>query len=475
MARILERTDEIGVSQRVDVSDLFVVITAGIGLLLSTLDTGIINVTIPTLVTDFHSTISGIAWTVTLYTLTLTGTIIIFGRLGDRYGHLKVYTWGLILFATSSTLCGFSQSVAALITFRTVQGIGAAMLQATSAAIITTTVPRERLGPALGTLGVLMGLGPVLGSSVGGILISLVGWRWIFWINVPIAFVSFVGTLRLKKAVQKAQNFIHLNVSGNLVLSLSVLALLEFLSEWSATGISNVITIVSFTLFVVLFMMFIVRELTISNPIIDLRLFRKGTFTASMLAVFFFGGATSLGFIVPPYYLENVRHLVPWQSGLVNLSAPLGLVLLSKVSGRMMRRFGTGFLMMTGLIIMVFSYGILSLIRADWSPFLLAVLLFVYGVGSGIFVPANLASIMKAVDWDKQGTIGAVQRMVQNLGIAVDTAVAVALIRIHAGSGTAGLMIGFRQTWGYAVTTLVASLAFFVLLFVRSHSKGSSL
>lgn len=127
--------------RRVYVSDFFVVVTAGIGLLLSTLDTGIINVAIPTLVAVFHSTVTGIAWTVTLYTLALTGTIVLFGRISDRIGHLRVYTFGLVVFASSSALCGFSQSVVELIEFRILQGIGAAMLQATSVAIITTVVP----------------------------------------------------------------------------------------------------------------------------------------------------------------------------------------------------------------------------------------------------------------------------------------------------------------------------------------------
>lgn len=453
------------------VSDSFIVITAGVGLFLSTLDTGIINVAMPTLVSVFHSTVSGIAWTVTLYTLALTGTIIIFGRLSDRYGHVKVYVWGLVVFALSSTFCGFSHSSTELILFRTMQGIGAAMLQATSAAIITTMIPRARQGAALGTLGVLMGLGPVLGPSVGGVLISLASWRWMFWINIPMAIFALLGCQRMKKAVREKPKPIRPDIPGNVLLSFSVLALLESLSEWSVVGASNVMTISSFALFVILFVTFVLRESRIADPIIDLRLFRKGDFSVSVLAVFFFGGATSLGFVIPPYFLESVRHFAPWQSGFVNLSAPVGLMLLSKVSGTLMGRMGTKPLMAGGLILMVLSYGTLSQMRAGWSPFLLAALLFVYGVGSGLFVPANLAAIMGATGQESQGTIAAVQRMVQNLGIAVDTAVAAALIRIHAGSGMAGLMAGFREAWGYATVTLVASLALFLLILVRTHKR----
>jgi MFS family permease len=182
-----------------------------------------------------------------------------------------------------------------------------------------------------------------------------------------------------------------------------------------------------------------------------------------------------LGFIIPPYFLESVQHLAPWQSGLVNLSVPLGLMLLSKASGKLMGRTGTRPLMVTGLTVTVFAYGSLSLMRADWPPFFLAILLFVYGVGAGIFVQSNLLAIMGAVGKESQGTIGAVQRMIQNLGIAVDTAVAAALIRIHAGSRTAGLMVGFREAWGYATITLSISLLLFVFIFVQQHKSRSSI
>lgn len=206
-----------------------------------------------------------------------------------------------------------------------------------------------------------------------------------------------------------------------------------------------------------------------THPILDLGLFHKGDFTASVLAVFFFGGATSLGFIIPPYFFESVQHLTPWKSGLMNLSAPLGLILLSKVSGNLIGRIGVKSLMISGLVIMVCSYGVLSQMRVGWPPILLGALLFMYGLGSGLFVPANLATIMGVVGRERQGTIGAVQRMVQNLGIAVDTAITAAFIRIHSGSGSAALMVGFREAWVYAATTLFLSLGFLVVLFTRDR------
>lgn len=446
------------------VSDRFVVIVAGIGLLLSTLDTGIINIAIPTLIHVFHSTLTGISWTITLYTLALTGTIVLFGRLSDRFGHLPVYVLGLLVFALSSMLCGLSQSVAELIAFRVWQGVGAAMLQATSAALITTIIPESRRGPALGTLGILLGLGPVLGPTVGGAVISLVSWRWIFFINVPIVAIALLGCSRLRKIVHEHRHPIHLNITGNVLLSLSVLFLLLSMSA-VGESVSDVVGL--FLLFALFITAFIARELKIKTPIVHLRLFTNSTFARSMVAVFFFGGATSIGFIVPPYFLETVRHFGAWQAGLVNVSAPVGLMLLSNWSGRWIHNFRENRLMVIGLSLMLVAYGVLTQMQADWSALRMAFPLFLYGVGAGIFVPANLSAIMGAVGRDQQGTIGAVQRMVQNLGIAMDTSIVAVMLRLHAGSGVGGLMVGFRLAWGYAGGTLGLTLILFACLFLN--------
>ena len=442
--------------------DLIVVMTAGIGLFLSTLDTGIINVALPTLSHVFHSTVSSIAWTVTLYTLALTGTIIMFGRIGDRYGRLQIYTWGLVVFAVSSVLCGLSQNTVEIVAFRTMQGIGAAMLQATAIAIITTTIPQERRGTALGTLGILMGLGPVIGPSAGGFIISFLDWRWIFWINIPIVLVGLIGCRRLSRTISEKHSIIPLDVKGNFLLSVSVLALLQGLSMWATTSLYSPQVLVSLGAFVSVFVLFVIHELYTKQPILDLRLFRKREFTAPVLATFVFGGASAIGFIVPPYFLEQVSHLATWQVGFVNLASPLGVVLWSRIAGRLLSRWGSIRLMVVGLITMLVSYLILGQIKATWSPWLLATLLFLYGSGGGLFIPSNISAIMRSVGRDMQGTIGAVQRMVLNLGIAIDTAVTATLISTTSHANTIHLMNGFRHSWNYAALTILFSLVVFL-------------
>lgn len=442
--------------------DHLVVFTAGIGMFLSTLDSGIINVALPTLSKSFNVDTSFITWSVTLYTLLLTGTIIIFGRLSDKYSRLNIYSFGLTIFLIASILCGFSNNIIQLIVFRGLQGIGAAMLQGTATAIITTTIPENRQGSALGTLSILLGIGPVLGPSIGGLLISIGNWRWIFWINIPFIFIGLLGCLFLKRYIKEQKSMsIHLDIRGNLLLFLSIFCLLISLTSWSYNSIFNISVYGNFLIFIVSFCLFIIWELKTNHPIIDLRLFKNVSFSSPMFAIFVFGGTTSLGFIIPPYILEKINHLSSWQIGLVNLASPLGLVLISKISGKLISRIGNIVLMTTGLIIMIVAYTGLGLLQYILNPVAISLLLLIYGIGGGFFLPSNTSAIMGTVSQDMQGTVGATQRMVQNIGIAFYTAVT--SLFISSSSNSDKLIEGSSHAWLFASITLFLALLHFLL------------
>ncbi|MBM6508379.1 MULTISPECIES: MFS transporter [Staphylococcus] len=447
--------------------DHLVVFTAGIGMFLSTLDSGIINVALPTLSKSFNVDTSFITWSVTLYTLLLTGTIIIFGRLSDKYSRLNIYSLGLTIFLIASILCGFSNNVIQLIVFRGLQGIGAAMLQGTATAIITTTIPENRQGSALGTLSILLGIGPVLGPSIGGLLISVGNWRWIFWVNIPFIFIGLIGCLFLKRYIKEQKSMsIHLDIRGNSLLFLSIFCLLISLTSWSYHSIFNISVYGNFLIFIVSFCLFIIWELKTNHPIIDLRLFKNVSFSSPIFAIFVFGGTTSLGFIIPPYILEKINHLSSWQIGLVNLASPLGLVLISKISGKLISRIGNIVLMTTGLIIMIVAYTSLGLLQYILNPVTISLLLLIYGIGGGFFLPSNTSAIMGTVSQDMQGTVGATQRMVQNIGIAFYTAVT--SLFISNSSNSDKLIEGSSHAWLFASITLFLALLPFLLKILKT-------
>lgn len=448
----------------VPVGDRIVVLTAGLGMFLSTLDTGIINVALPSLGGVFHAAVSTMAWTVTLYLAALSATIVLFGRLGDRYGRVPLFARGLVVFGGASVACGAAWSAETLVLFRALQGLGAAMMQATAAALITTRVAPERRGAALGTLGVMIGLGPVLGPAAGGLLLSTAGWRWIFWINIPICLAGLWGCRRLAGHDERGRA-LPLDGPGNLLFAGAMLFLLQGLAMWPA-GPRHPATIVPLLLCGVCIALLLLWERRVAHPVIDLRLWRTVSFTVPVLAAGGLGAATAVAFIVPPYFLERIAHLAPWRVGFVSLAAPLGLALLAQVSGRAMRRRGARALMVTGLATMLAPLVVLAALQESWPPAPIALLLFVYGVGAGLFVPPNIAAVMGTVPRDRQGTIGAVQRMVQNVGIAVGTAIAAVFIQTHA-IGRQDLIAGFRAAWIFAAALILLNLLSFAALWKR--------
>lgn len=212
-------------------------------------------------------------------------------------------------------------------------------------------------------------------------------------------------------------------------------------------------------------------ELKTNHPIINLRLFKNISFSSSIFAIFVFGGTTSLGFIIPPYILEKINHLSSWQIGLVNLTSPLGLVLISKITGKLISRVGNTILMTVGLVIMIASYTSLGLLQYILNPITISLLLLIYGIGGGFFLPSNTSAIMGTVSKDMQGTVGATQRMVQNIGIAVYTAITSLFISNQ--SQTDQLITSASHAWLFASITLFLSLLPFLLKLLNHKSEAT--
>ncbi|KAF2411427.1 MFS transporter, partial [Microbacterium sp. B35-04] len=247
---------------------------------------------------------------------------------------------------------------------------------------------------------------------------------------------------------------------------LSIFCLLISLTSWSYHSIFNISVYGNFLIFIVSFCLFIIWELKTNHPIIDLRLFKNVSFSSPIFAIFVFGGTTSLGFIIPPYILEKINHLSSWQIGLVNLTSPLGLVLTSKISGKLISRIGNIVLMTTGLIIMIVAYTSLGLLQYILNPVTISLLLLIYGIGGGFFLPSNTSAIMGTVSQDMQGTAGATQIMIQNIGIAFYTAVT--SLFISNSSNSDKLIEGSSHAWLFASITLFLALLPFLLKILKT-------
>lgn len=443
-------------------SEKMVILTAGIGMFLSTLDTGIINIALPFLEKEFHSTVTITAWSVTIYVMALSATILLFGKLSDRVGRIRICLWGFVIFLFSSILCGLSQEMWQMLVFRAIQGIGAAALQATSAALITTLVTPENRSHALGTLGVMLGLGPILGPTAGGFFISLGSWRWIFFINIPLCLIGLWACYKVSRVIKEEIHPSPINVLGNIYFTLSALLFLFGFSHGSSVGMKSISTWGYIMISIILLVTFIIHETKVKHPIIDVHLFKHSNFIVPIFATVGFGVASAIIFIIPPYFLQAFTQLTPWQTGFVLLSAPLGLVIFSRIAGKYMERFGPKLLMKIGLCVMFIAFVGLSFIQAHWSPYIMVSLLLLYGGGGGIFQPANIASIMTSVPKEKQGMIGAVQRMLQNVAIAFGAAVAATFMDSQGNMATDELILAFRYSWYFGGLLLLFNLLCFL-------------
>lgn len=432
---------------------------AGIGLFLATLDTGIINIALPTLQIAWRTTPAMVAGTVSAYTIALAGTILFWGRLADQMGPRRVFWWGLLAFGGASLLCGASWSLEGLIAARAVQGLASAMVQGTAIALATRSVPPQHRSRAVGTLALCQGLGPVIGPTVGGLLLTWTPWRSLFWINLPITGVLLVwlGRLPQTSAPETSAtsgmdwfgNFLLLVASSSGLLALSI----HGVSRWYWATISLLAWII-----------FVLWERRAKSPLIPRRGWNLPAFWVGMGAIVVVGGATAIAFMIPPYTMRTWGYIAPWQMGLVNMSAPIMLVLLSRRASRLLGQFTPERMMGIGLFLMLM--GFIGLAAKTGSPSLLAMIgaLGIYGVGAACFFPANLVGLLGNFAEDTHGVVGALQRLSINTGTAIDaTVVGNLLLQRHQVMSQTGM----RDGWLYGAITLMVALA--AVEFSRTH------
>ncbi|AYW51406.1 MFS transporter [Tetragenococcus halophilus] len=423
---------------------------ACMGMFLSTLDTGIMNVALPFLTQYFSTNENVAAMSVVGYTVSLAAVIMPLGSLSDQIGKLKISFFGFLLFGISSLLCGLAVNIQSLIIFRIFQGIGAAALQATSSALITSYVKKEQLNKALGTLGVAIGLGPVLGPSIGGLFLFLGAWRWIFWLNIPLVFITlFANIFLLKKIKIPATKIKHFDYKG---VGLCLAAITFLLSGLNLVAKSGQMFIgITFMISALIVLVILIRvEKKQKDPLFHLQEYRKSKITLDLIETALFGFATSIIFLLPPFLLEQLLHVSSGKTGLYVLGAPIGLVLFSKISGNLNNGTKHHQFVRIGLITMSLSFLVLALTSQLWTPFLITFLLFLYGIGAGFFQPANIAIIMQSSSQKLQSEIGSLQRMVQNVGIATSTTIGSIILTLNFSLRT-NLTIG----WGLTASLLL--------------------
>ena len=376
-------------------SERLAVATAALSFFISTLDTGVVNVALPQLTHVLHVNAALAAWTISAYALALSLTILPFGALADRLGVVRISAIGFVLFALFSIGCALAPSIGWLIVFRALTGIAAAMLQATASSFISRYIDSAHRGSAFGWVSAVLSLGVVLGPSVGGLIVSFATWRWIFLAAVPFGIVGLASNwlLRDERELSAADT--------------------QAVTE-RPRGVARIIPFV---------------------------------------------GAIALGaifiavFLGSPFELTREAHLAAWQVGLVLLTASVGATIAARLTGALVQRGRGVATMLAGLA--VSGAAACALLRTPGTHVaVFALLMFVFGLGTGSLQTPVIALSLAAFPASAQSRAGALQRFVQNLAIS-------------GGAAFCGLLIdraGISSVWIFTIVVCVAAIVTIIAL-----------
>jgi EmrB/QacA subfamily drug resistance transporter len=406
-----------------------------VGSIMSILDTTIVNVALETLGRELHSTIANIQWVVTGYMLALAAVIPVTGWAARRYGAKPVYIASLVLFVAGSALCGLATSATELVVFRVLQGIGGGMILPVGQLMMAEAAGPKRMGRVMSIVAVPAMLAPILGPTIGGLILDNTTWRWIFYVNLPIGLIAVVAAVRVLPTVAR-QRTENLDFVGLAMMATGLPLLTYGLAEIGVTGgFTSVKVIVPIVLGLALVAAFVLHALRVPRPLLNVRLYRKPTFSSASVAMFCVGAALFGGMILLPLYWQSVRHEDVVVTGLLTAPQGLGAALAMPISGRLTDRFGGGPLALFGVCVCALATIPFGLIGAHTSIVWLSVAMVVRGVGIGFaFMPA-MAAAFAALDRSELSDATPQLNVLQRVGGSIGTAVlAVVLQRALVGA-----------------------------------------
>jgi EmrB/QacA subfamily drug resistance transporter len=448
---------------------------------MSALDGSIVNVALPKMATALNVTTSSIQLVATSYLIVIAGTVLIFGRLGDMLGKVKMFKFGLGLFTFGSLLCGITSSFPILIIARVVQAIGAAGTMANNQGIITEVFPQNERGKALGFLGTSVALGSLVGPGLGGIIVGAASWEFIFLINVPIGIIALFYAIKLlPKGNKTAQG--KMDVVGATLFMFSIVPLFGALDEGLNRGFTDPIILSSFAIAIISFIAFIYVEKKRENPLLQLQIFSNKLFSLSIFCAFITFVAIFCNNIILPFYLQDVMSYTPEHTGLILMVYPLLLTVAAPVSGALSDKIGSEILTFIGLILISLGLILMSTLNVSSTLLIMIIFIGIMSIGMGLFQSPNNSLIMSTVPKDKLGIAGSVNALVRNLGMVCGIALATTLLYSMMSS-----KIGYRVTdyvtgrndafiYGMKIVYITAGIISLVgaaLTFLRLNRKKS--
>ncbi len=424
-----------------------------IGIFMAGLDTRIVLIGLPSIGSSLHSDLEALLWMTQGYQFATTIGLLFLGWITDRFGRVRLYNLGFAIFTLGSAFCGFSQSGEQLIAFRVIQGVGASMLIANGAAIITDAAAPSELGFLLGVNMVALTVGAVFGLTLGGVLITLFGWRSIFFVNVPVGiFGTLWAYLRLRELSRRSVRG-GFDLTGLALFTVGLTTLLLDITLVTAGALSLPVAAALTAFGLVCLALFVRVESRRRDPLMDLKLFRIRVFSAAALSTLLFSlgfGAQSLILIL---YLQIIRGFPPLNAGLAFIPLDVSFSLVGAMSGRLSDRYGARGLSTLGLSLGSIGYLLLGLtVSVDTSLVVIEGILVLIGVGLGLFASPNISSLMGSVPPERRGVASAIRATLFNTGSVVSIGLVASVITTAIPYSTVSQIIA-RGNVGAVLTT----------------------
>ncbi len=439
-----------------------------LGSIMGPIDASVVYIALPAIAGVFGVDPTMVGWVSMAYLLVLGSFLLSFGRLGDMFGFKRLFLIGLLVFVVTSALCGLAPGLWVLVFLRALQAAGAGMMMAMAPAIITAAFPPQERGRALGMNGMAVALGLALGPSLGGLLVDTLGWRAIFYVNVPIGIAAYLWCRRILPAVrsEKRQSF---DWPGVLLAFGGLGALLLFASRGEAAGWSWPILLLGGAALVLLGL-FIAVENRTAEPMLDLKLFRNRVFSAG-------NGSALLNFMtqyvivfLTPFFLQQVIGYSAARAGAIMTAFPLTVLVVAPLAGALSDQIGQRGLAFLGSLLCTFAAWALAGLNQQAAPLDVAWRLSVFGLGTGIFQSPNNSAVMGAVPKFRLGIAGGVLATTRNVGMVLGIALGGAVLAVrqaaHWQAGrTDAFLAGLQDA--YLVAALLSLVGTLVCLLAR--------
>lgn len=398
-------------------------LVASVAAFMGTLDGSIVNLALPSIARSLNAGLGYLILVPTTYLIVLASLQTTFGRLADVKGRVKIFNLGVVVFTAASLLAGLSQDILQLILFRVIQGVGAAIMTATSTAIVAEAYPPSKRGAAIGVNTMAVYIGLTVGPVLGGFLVQAFGWRSIFLVNLPIGGLVLLLSVCWLRGLGRSVAQRSFDLAGSATLTIFLATLLLILSQ-EDLGLNSMQAATLALVSMSSLGAFVYIERRVGEPLMDLHLFTSNRlFSAGNITALLNYSTTAGTVLLISIHLQFILGFTPSEAGLIILTQPLVMVVVAPIAGWLSDRVEARTLSSIGMLIRTLGLLFLAFYDAALSSSFIAVPLFILGLGNGIFSSPNTNSILSSVSRERyglaSGTVGTMRTMGQSLGIAV--------------------------------------------------------